>query len=279
VGGNPETANDPTGQMYAPPPGGGGGGGGNPNPPPPPPPPNHGPTCGLDPSLCDGDSNNPDPRHAVKQITMNQLTQWCVLNAGCLDAVGRYQEELQSQGDINSAYLMMGFFDFFHGDPEAFEQAIEEEPNVWELVAWQEHGNLDDEVSADLASSNPPDRVEGEAGAIAELYSKLIRYNQKFGPDGMLGEVDVETPEAIIEAKSGGLAGEIRNLTNKFTNPYTNPGRKPFVIYAPSWSEKNAMTVYETLGSLDTGQDLYVTRNPEELIAVLEYLQEGTPSN
>jgi hypothetical protein len=49
---NPETLTDPSGQMYYCPQGcGGGGNNGNPTPPPPP---NHGPTCGPDPSNCDG---------------------------------------------------------------------------------------------------------------------------------------------------------------------------------------------------------------------------------
>lgn len=50
------------------------------------------------------------------------------------------------------------------------------------------------------------------------------------------------------------------------------------MIYAPGFSEKNVWTVYEKLGSLDTGQPVYITRSPQELIAVLEYLQVGAPT-
>lgn len=120
--------------------------------------------------------------------------------------------------------------------------------------------------------------MEGQAGAIASIYSKLIRFQYKYGPNGADGEVDAETPEAIIEAKSGPLKGQLTDLQEKYNNKVTNPSGKPFVIYAPGWNEKQIWTAYEKLGSLDTGQSLYITTSQEQLIAVLEYLQEGAPS-
>lgn len=50
------------------------------------------------------------------------------------------------------------------------------------------------------------------------------------------------------------------------------------MFYAPGWNEKQVWTAYEKLGSLDSGQPLYITTSPQELIAVLEYLQGGAPS-
>ena len=67
---------------------------------------------------------------------------------------------------------------------------------------------------------------------IANKYSTLIGMNEEYGPNKSLGEVDAETPEAVIEAKTGKV--RIPDLTKKFNNPYMNPTGKPFVIYGPS---------------------------------------------
>ena len=64
---NPETLTDPSGQMVeCHDCGGGGGGGGDPTPPSPTPPPDHGPTCGPDPSSCEG-GNQPTPKQGGNQ--------------------------------------------------------------------------------------------------------------------------------------------------------------------------------------------------------------------
>ena len=201
------------------------------------------------------------------------------IHVPCMYAIQRYDDAQQSAFEQNILLFGMGFFEFSEGDPDAFEQAIEEEVNVWEVLAQNEGTSLDEKVSAALASSDPAKEAEGQLGAIIQDYSELIRFQQKFGLNGAFGEVDAESPEAIFEAKSGSLKNQINDLISKFQNRITNPDRKPFVIYAPGWNEKNAMTVYENLGSLDTGQAVYVTTNPTQLIEVVEYLaQEGPPS-
>jgi RHS repeat-associated protein len=265
VGGNPETMSDPSGQMvYCP-------GCGNGTPPPSPPPPNHGPVP------CVGQDCGSNPPHQPKSLNPKQLAAWCVQNVQCMYAVQEYDDAQQSAYDQNILQFGMGFFEFFDGDPDAFEQAAEEEVNVWEVLAQDEHVDLNAEVQAKLASSSTSDNVEGQLGATIQDYSELIRFNQKFGPDGMFGEIDAQSPEAIFEAKSGGLKGQMQNLRYKFNNRITNPNGEPFVIFAPDWNEKNAMTVYENLGSLDSGRALYVTTNVTQLIEVIEYLQEEGP--
>lgn len=194
-------------------------------------------------------------------------------------AIQRYDDAQFGAFEQNASLYVMGFFEFFEGDPDAIELAAEEQVNIWEVLAQDEHIDLDAEVQAKLASSASADQVEGQLGAIIQDYSELIRFNQKFGPNGSLGEIDAESSEAIFEAKSGSLKNQIRDLESKFKSRITHPDRKPFVIYAPGWNEKNAMTVYENLGGLDTGQAVYVTTNPTQLIEVIEYLQqEGPPS-
>ena len=50
------------------------------------------------------------------------------------------------------------------------------------------------------------------------------------------------------------------------------------MIYAPSWNQNQVQTAYQTLGSLDTGRDVYVATSQEQLIEIIQYLQEGAPS-
>lgn len=104
--------------------------------------------------------------------------------------------------------------------------------------------SLDDAVSAKLASEDPGARAEGEVGAIASLYSKLIRFNNQYGLRRAGGEVDAEIPEAIIEAKSGSLQGQLPKIEEQFKNTVINPDRKPFVLYATSWTPNQVRAVY-----------------------------------
>jgi hypothetical protein len=169
---------------------------------------------------------------------------------------------------------------FAADNPEEAQQLLEEQAASDEAIQQlldEENITLDDAVSAKLVSLKESDRVEGELGAIVSLKSKLINFNEKFGVRGDLGEVDAESPEAIFEAKSGPLKGGWKNIQNKILNPFTNPNGKPFVIYAPGWSDKNVQTATQLINNLDTGPTVYITRSPQELIAVIGYLQAGAP--
>ena len=78
---NPETLTDPSGQMYGCPGcGNSGGGGGDPTPPPPP---DHGPTCGPDPSSCEGGSHQPTtpkPTPRAKTVNLGGCSATCRQN-------------------------------------------------------------------------------------------------------------------------------------------------------------------------------------------------------
>jgi RHS repeat-associated protein len=273
VGGNPETKNDPTGnKVVCPDSCGGSSGGGTTTT-------TTGPiTTGNGQRLCqlNGGCGQTQSSGAGqhKHLTGDQLSNWCYHDAKCSDALLHYAYAQAVAASNHDAMMMAAFFEFLDGDPEAFQQLTEEEALVFQQLAEEENVTLNDAVSAKLTSSNPSDRVEGEAGAIAALYSKLIRFNQQFGTRGSDGEIDAETPEAIIEAKSGPFAGKLPRLIRQYNNTVTNPDRKPFVIYAPDWNQNMVQTAYQNLGSLDSGQDVYITTSPEQLIEVLVYLQE-----
>ena len=211
----------------------------------------------------------PDAIKPFNPPTANQLANWCSNHVKCASDV-EYYRALKAEQENANPLLTLAFLTFLD-DPEAWQQLTQGEQIVLQQLAEEEGINLDDAISAKLVSDRPSDQAEGEAGAIAQMYSKLIRFNYGYGPNNTWGEVDAETPQAIIEAKSGRV--DIPNLIKQFNNRVINPEEKPFVIYAPGWNPKQVQTVYEQVGSLDTGQALYVTTSPEELITVLDYLQ------
>jgi hypothetical protein len=62
----------------------------------------------------------------------------------------------------------------------------------------------------------------------------VIGFNRGFGPNNSIGEIDVETSQAIIEvtvAKSGKL-GQVSNFIGNAT---FNPSGKPVILYAPNY--------------------------------------------
>jgi RHS repeat-associated protein len=203
-----------------------------------------------------------------KHLTPDQLNHWCSNNNQCTQDIFAHEYWQESQDTLNGMLFGLTLLAFFEGDPEAMQQTSEDALAL--EVQGQEYDNA---ILAKMDSPALSDQVEGQAGLIARMYSNLIKFNYKYGPNGSLGEVDAETPQAIIEAKSGGAAGQATDLLQKLNNPYTNPDGKPFVVYAPNWNDKNVQSMYQQLGSLDTGQNVYITTSDEQLIEVLDYLQ------
>lgn len=221
-----------------------------------------------------GGGASPHTANAHKRLSPDQLDEWCGEHIDCQNKVEAYYDGEDAAETFNVLQYGVMFFALFdsESDPEEIQQSVEADALSTEYGLGD--GEFDNDILAKLQSSDPGERAEGEAAGIANKYSQLLKFNEKYGPNGSDGEVDAETPDAIIEAKSGSLKGQITDLTNKMNNPYTNPDGKAFVIYGPTWGEKQAMTVYENLGSLDTGQNVYVATSQAQLIEVLQYLQE-----
>ncbi len=153
-------------------------------------------------------------------------------------AIQRYDDAPIAAFQQNVSLYVMGFFEFFDGDPEGLEQASEEQVNIWEVLAQNEGITLSDKVVAALNSPNEAVQLEGQLGAIIQDNSELIQFQQKFGWNGVFGEIDAESPDAIFEAKSGGLKNLMPTLRSQFTNRITNPDGKPFVIITGVDGEK-----------------------------------------
>jgi hypothetical protein len=88
----------------------------------------------------------------------------------------------------------------------------------------------------------------------------IIGYNTKLGPNASIGEIDIETPNAIVEVtvQKGGKLTQIRELMG---NPQLNPTGKPIILYAPNYLRTAGKAVSDAGGS--------VARTPEELINLL----------
>ncbi|MGB8345750.1 MAG: hypothetical protein WCD86_12760 [Ktedonobacteraceae bacterium] len=191
-------------------------------------------------------------------------------------AIQRYDDAQQSAFEQNILLFGMGFFEYTEGDPEALDQVMESLVTDWEVLAQTKGIQLDNAVVEALNSSDKAVQAEGEAGAIAQIYYELSGFKVGYG---QVGENDVETPLANIEVKSGSERNAIKDLVKKFNNGVSHPEGVAYVIYGPGWSEEDAMRVYSRLGSLDSGEPVYVATNPTQLIEIMVYfMQEGPPS-
>jgi hypothetical protein len=107
--------------------------------------------------------------------------------------------------------------------------------------------------------SNDPDTVlEGRVAKAVE--ADLVDFNRKVGPEGAIGEVDVETSKAIIEVTTR-RSGKSRQIKKLLANPAMNPAGKPIILFAPNYGP------HATRNISDLG--VVVVHTIEELLKVL----------
>jgi len=81
--------------------------------------------------------------------------------------------------------------------------------------------------------SNDPDTVlEGRVAKAVE--EDLVDFNRQVGPEGAIGEVDVETSKVIIEVTTR-RSGKSRQIKKLLANPAMNPAGKPVILFAPNY--------------------------------------------
>jgi hypothetical protein len=91
----------------------------------------------------------------------------------------------------------------------------------------------------------------------------LVDFNRKVGPEGAIGEVDVETSKAIIEVTTR-RSGKSRQIRKLLANPAMNPAGKPVILFAPNYGP------HATKNISDLG--VVVVHTIEELLGVLVQL-------
>jgi hypothetical protein len=113
-------------------------------------------------------------------------------------------------------------------------------------------------VEQALRSNDPDTVLEGRVAKAVE--ADLVDFNRKVGPEGAIGEVDVETSKAIIEVTTR-RSGKSRQIKKLLTNPAMNPAGKPVILFAPNYGP------HATRNISDLG--VVVVRTIEELLEVL----------
>ena len=113
-------------------------------------------------------------------------------------------------------------------------------------------------VAQALQSNDPDTALEGMvAQAVA---ADLVDFNKKVGPEGAIGEVDVETGKAIIEVTTR-RSGKSRQIRKLLADPVMNPAGKAVILFAPNYG------LHATRNIAELG--VVVVRTIEELLGVL----------
>ena len=121
---------------------------------------------------------------------------------------------------------------------------------------------IDDAVNSD----NSEKQLEGiVTNAIIEREITVISFNQGFGVNGEIGEIDIETSLAIIEVTTQS-SRKLKQIQKLLFNPIINPAHKSVILYAPN---------YKTTPSQDIiNARAYLAKNITHLLQLLHQLGE-----
>ncbi|MGK7881798.1 MAG: hypothetical protein AB4060_17125 [Crocosphaera sp.] len=125
---------------------------------------------------------------------------------------------------------------------------------------------LQQKINDAVNSDKPQKQLEGiVANAIIEAGITVISFNQEFGVNGEIGEIDIETPLAIIEVTTQS-SRKLKQIQKLLFNSIINPTHKSVILYAPN---------YKTTPSQDiVNAGAYLAKNITELLEVLHHLGE-----
>lgn len=123
---------------------------------------------------------------------------------------------------------------------------------------------VDSKIDDAMRSGEEGKRLEATA---AKSIRNVVRdFNRKYGNNGSLGEIDIETNKAIIEVASGRKMDKEEQVRRLLDNRQMNPQAKPVIVLATQWSGKQR-AIIEQLGAI-------VVRNEYELKQALRRLGE-----
>lgn len=121
-------------------------------------------------------------------------------------------------------------------------------------------------ISNALNSLNSQKRLEGTvANAIIQAGFILVSFNKAVGLNGEIGEIDIETENAIIEVTTQ-TSRKLKQIQKLISNPDLNSLKKPVVLYAPNYKLTPAQDIIAS-GS-------YVVRTQDELLELLFTLEK-----
>ena len=115
-----------------------------------------------------------------------------------------------------------------------------------------------------LNSGNSQKVLEGTvANTIIQVGCNLVSFNKAVGIKGEIGEIDVETDQAIIEVTIQ-TSRKLKQIQKLISNVDLNPLGKPVILYAPNYKLTPAQDI------INAGA--YVVRNQDELLELLSTL-------
>lgn len=112
----------------------------------------------------------------------------------------------------------------------------------------------------------PGELLEGQVGKALNDEGVLLNYQSKIrrgfvnGKPQDVGEIDVETPNFIIEITSSSKPSKMGQLAKLQNNTLLNPERKEVILFAPNVTGSQKLKAYESAG-------VKVINNLEELIS------------
>jgi hypothetical protein len=123
---------------------------------------------------------------------------------------------------------------------------------------------IQQDIQAALNSSNAGEQLEGEvASGLQKAGVEITNFQKAVGPNGSIGEIDVETPQAIIETTVS-ASGKLSQISKLIGNPEMNPLSKPVILYAPNYGNTAAGDITEA--------GAHVVRNLGDLTTLLGQL-------
>lgn len=126
--------------------------------------------------------------------------------------------------------------------------------------------SFDEAINEALSSGDPKTVLEGTvANAIRQAGFDLISFNKEVGLNGSVGEIDVETANAIIEVTTQNSC-KLKQIQKLISNLDLNPLLKPVILFAPNYNTTPAQDI------INAGA--YVVRTQQELLELLSELGE-----
>jgi hypothetical protein len=117
-------------------------------------------------------------------------------------------------------------------------------------------------IKAAQASPNSSIQLEGRAAQILEDAGvEVTGFQTEFGPNRSVGEIDIETREAIIEVTES-RRSKLRQVNQFVNDQRLNPNGKPVVLYAPNYQGRAGKDI------LDAGA--FIARTPTELVNIIK---------
>jgi hypothetical protein len=105
-----------------------------------------------------------------------------------------------------------------------------------------------------------------EATTAKSIRNVVRDFGRKYGNNGSLGEIDIETNKAIIEISNGRKASKTNQIAKLINDRQMNPNGKPVIVLATQWSGKQVALAKQT-GAI-------VVRTESELKQALRQLGE-----